>query len=186
MDTLFRDRTPGLGWTTLALLALATTLIIAPACASAASGKEAKELPPAPGVGRRAPDFTLTDLEGRQIRLSDLRGKVVFLNFWATWCPACREEMPEIEAFYRQHKDEEVVVIGVDLYEPEETVRQFVQRGGYSWNFVIDTTGEVSRSYQVTALPTSFFLNRDGVIRAIHSGAMTKRVMETRLSEAGR
>ena len=142
------------------------------------------ELPPVPEVGRHAPDFTLTDLKGNSVTLSDFRGKVVFLNFWATWCPPCRAEMPEIEAIYQDYKDKDVVVIGIDLLEAEDEVRQFVQEGGYSWTFVIDTTGGVAENYGITAIPTSFFLDKEGVIRAVDIGAMTKRAMESRLAEA--
>ena len=142
------------------------------------------ELTPAPEVGRLAPDFTLTDLEGNRVTLSDFRGKVVLINFWATWCPPCRAEMPEIEAVYQEYKSQDVVVIGVDLLETENEVRQFVQQGGYNWIFVIDTTGVVANNYGVSAIPTSFFLDKEGVIRVVKVGAMTKRMMESRLAEA--
>lgn len=144
------------------------------------------ELAPTPEIGRLAPGFTLVDLEGSALRLSDFRGKVVFLNFWATWCPACRAEMPEIEAVYQEYKDKNVVVIGVDILESEDDVRQFVQQGGYSWTFVIDTTGEVANNYKIAAIPTSFFIDSEGIIRAVNIGAMTRRVMEAKLDEAMR
>ena len=135
-------------------------------------------------VGDRAPDFTLTDLDGNQVSLSDFRGKVVFINFWATWCPPCRAEMPEIEALYQQYKTKDVVVIGVDILETDDKVRQFVERGGYSWIFVIDSTGTVSANYNINAIPTSYFIDREGIIRAVNIGAMTERAMEAKLAEA--
>ncbi len=163
------------GRAALAFLALVLLgLLVAQGCTSS----------PQDIAGIQAPDFTLTDLEGNQISLSDLRGKTVFLNFWATWCPPCRAEMPEIEAIYQEYKDRDVVVIGVDLREPESTVRQYVQQGGYSWTFVIDTTGAVARDYGITAIPTSIFLDSDGIIRAVNIGAMTKRAMEAKLAKA--
>jgi peroxiredoxin len=137
--------------------------------------------PGAAAVGRPAPDFTLADLDGNQVSLSDFRGKTVFINFWATWCPPCREEMPAIEALYQQYEDKDVVVLGVDILETEGEVRQFVEEGGYSWTFVMDTTGEVTNSYQVVAIPTSFFIDKEGIIRAVSVGAMTKGAMEARL-----
>ncbi len=149
-------------------------------------GLAGSELTPAPRIGRLAPDFTLVDLEGNLVTLSDFRGETVFLNFWATWCPPCRAEMPEMEAVYQEYKDKGVVVIGVDVQEAEEEVRQYVQQGGYSWTFVLDTTGEVTVSYKITGIPTSFFIDREGVIQAMNIGAMTKRDMETKLSEAMR
>ncbi len=144
------------------------------------------KLPPAPEVGRLAPDFTLVDLDGNQVTLSDFRGKTVFINFWATWCPPCRAEMPEIEAVYQEYKDRGVVVIGVDIQEPEGVVRQYVERGGFSWTFVLDTSGEVAVKYKVAAIPTSLFIDREGVIQAVNIGAMTKRAMENKLDEAMR
>ncbi len=137
-------------------------------------------------VGESAPSFTLVDLEGNQVSLSDFRGKTVFVNFWATWCPPCRAEMPEIEAVYQEYKDKGVVVIGVDILEPEDVVRQYVQQGGYSWTFVLDTSGEMAGNYKVTAIPTSFFIDREGIIQAVNIGAMTKRAMEIKLAEAMR
>lgn len=136
--------------------------------------------------GESAPDFTLVDLKGNQVSLSDFRRKTVFVNFWATWCPPCRAEMPEIEAVYQEYKDKDVVVIGVDILEPEDVVRQFVEQGGYSWIFVLDISGEVAANYRVTAIPTSFFIDREGIIQAVKIGAMTKRAIENKLAETMR
>ena len=153
---------------------------------SSTTGPKGSELAPAPEIGRLAPDFTLVDLEGNEVTLSDFRGKAVFINFWATWCPPCRAEMPEIEAVYQEYKDKDVVVIGVDILEPEDVVRQFVEQGGYSWIFILDATGAVSDDYRITAIPTSFFIDREGIIQAVYIGAMTKRAMENKLAEAMR
>ncbi len=177
----------------LFILAVAAIIAIlaAPGCTPSAQEITRQPGPPAPSelpaaaeIDRLAPDFTLIDLEGNRVTLSDFRGKVVFINFWATWCPPCRAEMPEIEAIHQDYKDKDVVVIGIDLYESENEVRQYVQQGGYSWTFVLDTTGEVTVNYGVTAIPTSFFVDKEGVIRAVKIGAMTKRAMESQLAEA--
>ncbi|MFC2014493.1 peroxiredoxin family protein [Chloroflexota bacterium] len=133
--------------------------------------------------GTLAPDFTLSDLDGNQVSLSDFRGKTVFLNYWATWCPPCRAEMPEMEAVYQEYKDKDVVIIGIDIRENEETVRRFVQDGNYNWTFLLDTSGAVATSYEVVAIPTSFFLDKNGIIRAIKVNAMTKREIEANLVE---
>ncbi len=176
------------------LMLILVTLVVSQGCASnisdsnrdAGTSTEAIELTPAPEVGHPAPDFTLSDLDGNLVRLSDFQGKVVFINFWATWCPPCRAEMPEIEAVHQKYKDKGVVVLGVDISEPENTVRQYIQKGGFSWTIVLDSTGEVARDYQIAAIPTSFFLDREGIIRAVSVGAMTKRQMEAKLAEAMR
>jgi thiol-disulfide isomerase/thioredoxin len=153
---------------------------------SGTTGPKGGELAPAPEVGRLAPDFTLVDLEGNEVTLSDFRGKTVFLNFWATWCPPCRAEMPEIEAVYQEYKNKDVVVIGVDIRETKAEVLQFVQQGGYTWTFVLDTSGEVTVNYQITAIPTSFFIDGDGIIQSVIDYAMSKRAMEVELTKAMR
>ena len=186
------------GWATLGLLAL-FVLAAVQGCnssvqeirggrleATGAIGVDADDLEPAPEIGRLAADFILADLEGNLVSLSDLRSKAVFINFWATWCPPCRAEMPEIEDLYQKHMNTDVAVIGVNLFEPEDKVREYVQRGGYNWSFVIDTTGEVTRNYGISALPTSFFLNSQGIIREVHIGSMTGNLMEAKLAEATR
>ncbi|MBI4187119.1 MAG: redoxin domain-containing protein [Chloroflexi bacterium] len=176
-----RHRRSRWGW--IALMVAAAGLLLAQGCASSAP---ASGRPGQLQVGSPAPDFTLTDLAGNQVSLSDFRGKAVFINFWATWCPPCREEMPEIEAIYQKYKDRDVAVIGVDILEKEDVVRRFVQEGGYSWTFVIDTTGEVTTVYKVTAIPTSYFIDGNGIIRAVAVGAMTRTEMEARLAGAMR
>jgi thiol-disulfide isomerase/thioredoxin len=176
------------------ILAVAAIIAIlaAPGCTPSAqditNGRQTGT--PAPEIGRLAPDFTLIDLEGNRVTLSDFRGKVVFINFWNQWCPPCRAEMPEIEAVYQEYKNKDVVVIGVDILPweilkgyDESDVRQYVQQGGFSWTFVLDTTGEVTANYEVIAIPTSFFIDREGIIRAVNIGAMTKRAMEAKLTE---
>lgn len=179
----------------LGMLALTlVALVVIQGCANnnpdsdrgAGTGAQAVELEPAPEVGHPAPDFTLRDLDGNAVRLSDLRGEVVFINFWATWCPPCRAEMPEIEAVHQEYKDKGVVVLGVDISEPASTVRQYIQQGGFSWTIVLDSIGEVARDYQIAAIPTSFFIDQEGIIRAVNIGAMTKRAMEAKLAEAMR
>lgn len=145
-------------------------------------------LDPAPIIGHPAPDFTLTDIAGNTVRLSDFRGKTVLLNFWAIGCPPCRAEMPAMEEVYQEYKDKDVVIIGVDLDGPVSVVgdyvRDYVEVNGYSWTFVIDTTYEVAEDYMVNLIPSSFFIDKDGVIRALKVGAMSKVSMEARLAEA--
>lgn len=169
------------------LLAIALLwLVAAQGCTSSDQDVNGDELAPAPKVGRLAPDFTLSDLEGDQVSLSDFRGKTVLLNFWATWCPACRVEMPDIEAMYQKYKDKDVAVIGVDLLESKGRVFDFVQRGGYSWVFVIDAKGEVARDYRIIDIPTSFFVDSEGIIRAVNIGAMSEETIEAKLASAMR
>ena len=187
MHTALRRSRRRIPW---ALLALVVALLLVQGCATdpapqdAAAQETGTPATGRPVAGSRAPDFTLTDLDGNTVRLSDLLGKVVFLNFWATWCSPCRAEMPDIEALHRKYRDRGVVVLGVDLRESESTVRTYLERGGYTWTFLIDTTGRVASAYRVSAIPTSFFIDREGVIRAVVIGGMTASTMEARLALA--
>jgi len=129
----------------------------------------------APLVGRPAPDFTLSTLDGAEVTLSDLRGKPVLINFWASWCPPCRLEMPELIRIYEAHKDEDFVILGVDLtfQDAIADVEAFVEEFNMTFPVLLDKTGEVGRSYRLLGIPMSVFIDRQGIIRRIHIGAMT-------------
>lgn len=127
----------------------------------------------APKVGSRAPDFELVDLNtGQPVTLSSLKGKPVWINFWATWCPPCKEEMPIMEKLYDEYKDKGLVILGVDVQEKESDVLPYIKEGGYSWTFVIDKTGKITDSYHVNGLPSHYFIDKDGTIQAIVIGGL--------------
>ena len=120
----------------------------------------------APELGRQAPDFTLPDLAGKPVRLADFHGKkAVLINFWATWCPPCREEMPTLERL-AQARRETIQVLGVNLdtVNPAK-VRAFVRQLGLSFPILLDPDLAVGKTYRVRGLPTSFVVDRDGVVR---------------------
>ena len=117
-----------------------------------------------PNEAVEAPGFSLSDLTGKKIQLKDFRGKMVFLNFFATWCGPCREEMPGMDRLFRTHRDKDFVVLAVNLQENAKTVRPFVQQLKLSFPTVLDADGSVSREYGVRALPVSFLIGRDGNI----------------------
>ena len=145
-------------------------------------------IPLSPAMGKLAPDFRLPSLDGKDISLSDFRGKLVVVNFWALSCDPCRADMPYIEAVYQEYKNEDVEFIGIHIttLEGEDEVRQFVQGGGYSWTFVLDTAGEVTTDYykllNTRFIPTSFFLDKEGVIRVVYGAFRSKVVIESYLS----
>lgn len=122
-----------------------------------------------PGVGTDegdiAPDFRLLSREGPAISLSDFRGKTVILNFWASWCVPCKEEMPYLEAIHRERGGQGVVVLGVNIEEEKGTVDQFMQEMGLTFPVVLDSNGSVTNRYFVRYIPTTFILDKDGVIR---------------------
>lgn len=109
-----------------------------------------------------APDFTLEDLSGKLISLKELRGKVVFLNFWATWCVPCRQEMPTMEKLHREFTKQGLEVIAVNLRESKEDVRKFFDELGLTFTALLDRDGEVSNEYGVWSIPLSYFINRKG------------------------
>lgn len=109
-----------------------------------------------------APDFTLEDLAGKRLSLKSLRGKVIFLNFWATWCVPCREEMPTMEKLNREYRREGLEVLAVNFRETKEEVVKFVNELGLSFTVLLDKDGKVSEEYGVWSLPLSYFINRKG------------------------
>lgn len=138
----------------------------------------------APRVGMPAPDFALIDLaSGERVQLLSLRGSPVWINFWATWCEACRVEMPAMQKVYEQYKDEGLVILGVDAQESAEAVNSYTTEGGYTWTFLIDTDGSVLNEYFVFAIPTHFFVDRNGVIKGIEVGAPPEESVERHLKE---
>ncbi len=135
-------------------------------------------------VNFQAPDFTLTTLDGSSMSLSSLRGKVVLVNFWATWCPPCRDEMPEIQAVAREHPND-FVVLGIDNGETVDVVKPFVKEFNLTFPILLDPDFTVANDYQVKALPTSFFIDRAGIVRATNIGAMGRSYIESQLNALG-
>ena len=126
----------------------------------------------APFLGFRAPDFAFEDLEGRVWRLSALRGKPVLLNFWATWCPPCRKEVPDLERFHDRYGDR-IVLLGINWGEDPAEVRRFLKRYGVTYTNLLDKDGKFFVRYRLTGLPTSYWIDEEGIIRGIWLGAMT-------------
>ena len=152
------------------------------------SGSEATQaLTPVVGlaVGNLAPDFSLTNLEGSQVSLSDFRGQVVLLNFWATWCAPCRVEMPSFQTYYENYRSQEFVVVGIDFNEPEETVRQFAQELGLSFPLLLDPGGEIQDLFNIRGYPSSVFIRPDGTIGILHIGIMVESQLDTYLTQLG-
>ena len=143
-----------------------------------------------------APDFTLVDQYGEEHTLSDYKGKVVFLNFWATWCPPCREEMPDIEALYKEYGEnsEDLVILSVANPKTKdnpnnndktiEEVTKFMEDNGYSYPALMDTTGDVLLQYYITAFPTTFMIDREGRVIGYANGALTKDIMKNIITQA--
>lgn len=134
-----------------------------------------------PLKGHPAPDFTLQTLDGESLSLSDLQGQAVVLNFWATWCPPCRAEMPELQAAYEDYGPGGLVVLGVNQGEDQATVKAYQEELNLTFPVVLDTQFEVSETYQINSLPTTFFIDRDGIIREIVVGQMNAALLKQQL-----
>ena len=115
-------------------------------------------------VGQPAPDFELELFDGGKVRLSDFEGKVVVLNFWASWCPPCRKEMPDFERTWQAYQDRGVVFIGVAVQDYEPDSRAFVKETGVTYPIGMDWTGRIFNSYRPTAMPTTFLIDREGIV----------------------
>lgn len=123
-------------------------------------------------VGKEAPDFALTDLNEKPIRLSDYRGKVVFLNFWATWCAPCREEMPSMEVLYRNFEKDGLVILAVSIDRVTTTkdIPPFVKGMNLTFPVLVDSWGKTDKPYKRMGVPETFIIDQQGVIREIIIG----------------
>lgn len=132
-------------------------------------------------VGTTAPDFVLTDLKGREHRLSDYRGKGVFLNFWGTWCKPCGREMPYMNELYPLYQKQGVEILAVNVGEPKLSVEKFAERFGLTFPIVIDRQDQVLNAYNVGPLPTTFLIDKNGEVKKIITGTMTKADIQRHL-----
>lgn len=124
-----------------------------------------------PEVGKLAPDFTLTGLDGQEVSLSDFRGEPVLLNFWASWCGPCRIEMPLLQEVYEQWTSKGLVLLAVNLQEDPAKVKEFIDDAGYTFPVLLAPGNKVPLSYNIRGIPATFFIDADGVIRDIKVGA---------------
>lgn len=140
-------------------------------------------------------DFTLVDQYGNEHTLSDYKGKVVFMNFWATWCPPCKKELPDIESIYKEYglNEEDVVILGITNPSSRENpsgqdgtkeeILAFIQEGGYTFPVLFDETGAVFQNYQISAFPTTFMVDIEGNVFGFVPGMMTKEIMKNIISQ---
>ena len=138
-------------------------------------------------IGQKAPDFTLSTLDGKKVSLKDFKGKkVVVLDFWATWCPPCRRAMPIVQEVSNELKDKDVVFLAVNIDEDKAKVPDFVKNAGITLTVLLDTDGKVANSYNVTSIPRMFIIDKNGIIKAGHSGfsAEMKEELKKEILEA--
>lgn len=121
-------------------------------------------------------NFTLQDLKGNEVSISDFQGKKVFINFWATWCPNCEVEMPHMQTIWEEF-GEEVVVVAVDIGESKDTVKKYIDKEGYTFKVLLDKENEIAGKFGITAVPTSILLDENGNLIYGVRGAMTYESM---------
>lgn len=137
---------------------------------------------PAAEKGRAAPDFVLATLDGSTLRLSDLQGRPVIINFWATWCAPCRQEMPEFVRTASEHQNAGLAILAVNLKESDTEVQRFTSEFGVTFPVLLDRAGVVASTYRVTGLPVTYFIDRSGVIREVSIGPLDRAALQQKLA----
>lgn len=172
-------------WTLFSILALALgagwIVFSPPPQTGAATGGRI----PAPQEGFLAPDFSLLDAQGQAVRLSDLRGKAVLVNLWASWCPPCKAEMADTQKVYARYAGQGFTVLAVNTtYQDERgAALAFAASNGLRFPILFDLDGSVARRYQVHAMPTSFFIDKSGVIqRVVIGGPMSEGLLQSEVA----
>lgn len=139
---------------------------------------------PAPRRGFLAPDFNLVSLNGNQVQLSDYRGQSVMINFWASWCPPCRAEMPTFQKIYQEYAPQGFTILAVNSQESASTAASFAQPLALTFPVLLDENGAISNRYRADSLPTTIFVNKDGVIREVmYGGPISEAVLRIQIEK---
>lgn len=139
---------------------------------------QAEPIFPPARIDKPAPDLTLEALDGSQVSLRDFKGKVVLVNNWATWCPPCRAEMPELNSYYQEHVDQGFLVVAIEAGSPQENVQSFVDSTGIDFPVLLDPKTESLKGFQNASLPNSFVIDREGQLRLTWTGAINEATLE--------
>ena len=167
---------------------VASYLIAAALFLSAIASLELLRPSEVPGNGNLAPDMQFQNIDGDTVRLSDLKGRGIVLNFWATWCPPCRREMPMLDEFHQNYKDDGLSVIGLAVNEPATQVRQVVDSMGLSYLIWVDAPGslpgfdrsqDIFNRYGGVGLPMTIFIDRKGIIKDVYVGELSRGYLQS-------
>jgi len=129
--------------------------------------------------GKMAPDFTLKNIDGKEVKLSDYRGKTVILNFFGVWCGWCTKEMPGFMKVYNEFKDKNLELVVVDTGDDLNTVVNYFKSNKFDIKPLMDSEDKVARKYRIQGFPTTFILDKDGIIRTVHSGYMDEKMLKS-------
>ncbi|HSK29767.1 MAG TPA: TlpA disulfide reductase family protein [Candidatus Limnocylindria bacterium] len=170
-------------WRRLALIGL----IVGPILGLLAFGftRDARYIT-SPLLAKPAPPFSVTLFDGQRVALEDLRGKAVFLNFWASWCPPCRTEAPDLEAAWQKIKDKNMVFIGVALQDTDANSREFLREFNVTYPNGTDPSGKIAVDYGTWGIPESFFIDPEGRITYKHVGGISAELVLTKIEEAAK
>jgi peroxiredoxin len=138
---------------------------------------------PAPRLDQPAPPFDLRTLDGQTVDLSDYRGKPVWISFWASWCPPCRAENPDIQEMYEKYSSQGLVILAPAIGEDSNTVSGYVKRTGLTFTVGVDETTQLAANYRIVGIPTHFFIDKDGVLRVWRIGSMSTKTMEKNIEK---
>lgn len=150
---------------------LTLTLLLLSVSTAPAGSSRPKVQPQGVTVGSQAPNFTLKDLQGKSLSLSDLRGKVVFLNFWASWCPPCRAEMPSMERLHEVMGGKGLAIVAINVENDPKAVRDFLQKNRHSFTVLLDGEAKAQNLYGVYRFPETFLIGKDGKVVQHYIGA---------------
>jgi cytochrome c biogenesis protein CcmG, thiol:disulfide interchange protein DsbE len=159
---------------TRAVIAVTTALLLAVPLACSEAGSDAVVVGGHPLVGKEAPEIDLRTIDGERVTLSGLRGRPVLINFWATWCPPCREEFPLMVSAYDEHADDGLEILGVMHQDFAAGAREFAQDMSATWPILDDPDDVAYNDYLVAGLPTSYFVDGDGIVRAFSLGGFSE------------
>ena len=133
-------------------------------------------------VGKRLQDFSLTDITGKSVRLSDFAGKVVLVNAWATWCPPCKAEMPDLNTYYQAHKDDGFTLLAVNAGDSPNVTADFASERGLTFPVLLDPNVRFLNNLGIHSYPTSIVIGTDGIIKTIHVGMFTPQALEAEVT----
>lgn len=154
-----------------------TTTVPTPTASDSTSGESETEEPVREVV--YAPEFELEDLDGNIVRLADLKGKNILVNFWATWCPFCIDEMPDLQLIYEKYKDDDFIVLAINVQESAEKARGYLEEAGLDLPVLLDKNSRIAALYGATSIPLTIAVNKDGVAVTGYRGKLTLDQMET-------
>jgi peroxiredoxin len=164
----------------LLVIGIAALLLIPEPSSPGAEQEDSSRAPAV--VDFPAPQIQLHDLDGEPVSLADYRGQVVLVNNWATWCPPCRQEMPVLDAFYRDHQHENFTIVAIDAGDPAESVIEFVKRYNMSFPVWVDPGSSALNSFRNNYLPSSYLITKEGQVIMVWSGAVTRASLEENIT----